>query len=195
MIQAKETGERELQREMGSSAQAERFYNRQMMSALNEIMIALIQRQEMVFVATADAQGNCDCSPRFGEEGFVTVIDEKTLAYPELRGNGVFASLGNIRENPHIGLVFLDFFKTTVGLHVNGQAHSYLMSELPQSMRASLEQQTTMANIERWVVITVDEAYIHCAKHVPLLEKKEKPIDWGTDDPQAKATDFFVKPE
>jgi predicted pyridoxine 5'-phosphate oxidase superfamily flavin-nucleotide-binding protein len=57
----------------------------------------------MVFVATADANGNCDCSPRFGISGFVIILDDKTLAYPEYRGNGVFASLGNIIDNPHIG--------------------------------------------------------------------------------------------
>ena len=32
------------------------------------------------------------------------------------------ASLGNITENPHIGLVLVDFFETTVGLHLNGSA-------------------------------------------------------------------------
>ncbi|MEO2016517.1 MAG: hypothetical protein ABGZ53_19335 [Fuerstiella sp.] len=45
--------------------------------------------------------------------------------------------------------------------------------------------------VECWVVITVDEAYIHCSKHVPLLEKKDKLIMWGTDDPLAKPDDYF----
>lgn len=115
-------GERELQQKYGSQQRAERFYDRQVQDHLTEKMQSLIRRQEMVFVATADAQGNCDCSPRFGKPGFVTVIDEKTVAYPEFRGNGVLASLGNIHENPHIGLVFVDFLETTVGLHVNGSA-------------------------------------------------------------------------
>ncbi len=115
-------GERELQQKYGSQQRAERFYDRQVQDHLKEKMNSLIRRQEKVFVATADAQGNCDCSPRFGKPGFVTVIDEKTVAYPEFRGNGVLASLGNIHENPHIGLVFVDFLETTVGLHVNGSA-------------------------------------------------------------------------
>jgi len=157
-------------------------------------MINLIQHQEMFFVATADVAGNCDCSPRFGKSGFINVIDATTLAYPELRGNGVFASLGNILDNPHVGLVFLDFFDTTVGLHVNGAANSYQTNELPQSLAEGLVENDPAKTgvVERWVVVTVEEAYIHCSKHVPRLEKMQKPIDWGTDDPRAKSNDYFV---
>ena len=105
-------GERILQTEMGSSERACQFYDRQMRSSLTEKMASLIRRQEMVFVAAADASGNCDCSPRFGNAGFVLVLDEATLAWPEYRGNGVYASLGNILENPHVGLVFHPLLKT-----------------------------------------------------------------------------------
>ena len=142
-------------------------------------MIDLIRRQEMVFVATADANGNCDCFPRFGTSGFVIILDDKTLAYPEYRGNGVFASLDNIIENPYIGLVFLDFFRTTVGLHVNGMAANYGNQELPLILASYLDQElpTVDSRVEQWVVITVDEAYIHCSKHVPRLKKRTKQSD------------------
>ena len=63
----------------------------------------------MFFLATADGHGECDVSFRAGEAGFVHVLDEKILVYPEYRGNGVMASLGNITENPHAGLLFIDF--------------------------------------------------------------------------------------
>ena len=189
-----ETGERRIQRELGSSDRADRFYEYQMARSLNPAMIELIQRQEMVFVATADTGGNCDCSPRFGEPGFVHVVDSTTLVYPEYRGNGVFASLGNILENPHVGLVFLDFFQTTVGLHVNGKAESYPPDELPKSLALDLLHPGSKQRIlERWVVITVDEAYIHCSKHVPLLRKLNKKIEWGTDDPKAKSSHYFAE--
>lgn len=164
-----------------------------MRDRLSDRMVDHIRRQEMVFVATADADGNCDCSPRFGNTGFVLVLDDKTLAYPEYRGNGVFASVGNILENPHIGLVFVDFFDTTVGLHVNGAAAVHPAAELPPTLASYLEKNTSAPGppVERWVVITVDEAYIHCSKHVPLLEKKGKTIKWGTDDPIAKSDAYF----
>jgi len=188
-------GEQKIQAQQQSRARAERFYRRQMRTSLSERMVRLIGQQEMVFVATADMDGNCDCSPRFGGAGFVLVLDDRTLAYPEYRGNGVFASLGNILENPHVGLVFLDFFDTTVGLHVNGSADSYVPSELPSSLLAYLEKEQPKIDsaVERWVVITVDEAYIHCSKHVPSLEKKGKAIRWGTDDREAKSDDYFLR--
>lgn len=194
---AQDTGERRVQREMGSCERARRFHDRHMSDSLNATMIELIERQEMVFVATADADGNCDCSPRFGKRGFVRVVDGRTLTYPEYRGNGVFASLGNILENPHVGLVFLDFFDTTVGLHVNGRAQSYSVEALPASLLEGLSSAELEHSrlIERWVVINVEEAYIHCSKHVPLLKKLDKPIDWGTDDPVAKSNDYFKENE
>ncbi len=186
-------GEREVQAQLESQVRAQRFYKRQMRDRLSEKMVALIRRQEMMFVATADAHGNCDCSPRFGKAAFVLVLDDKTLAYPEYRGNGVFASLGNIRENPHVGLVFVDFFDTTVGLHVNGAAHSYLSTGLPPTLVSYFHSESLPLDsaVECWVVITVDEAYIHCSKHVPLLEKKDKLIMWGTDDLLAKSDAYF----
>lgn len=188
-----DSGECRVQIEMDSSDRAQQFYERQMRDSLSQSMASLIRRQEMVFIATADSRGNCDCSPRFGNAGFVLVLDDVTLAYPEYRGNGVYASLGNMLENPHIGLVFLDVFDTTVGLHVNGEARSYSVSGIPDVLRNFLEENNPplATAVERWVVTTVEEAYIHCSKHVPLLAKTDKQIDWGTDDPTAKSSDFF----
>ena len=189
-------GERELQRTWGSEERALRFYDRQVRDHLTEKMQTLIQRQEMVFVSTADAKGNCDCSPRFGQPGFVEIVSPTRIAYPEFRGNGVFASLGNISENPHIGLVFVDFLATTVGLHVNGTARIRSPDEATTSLESSDYGDSSRGSLlERWVVIDVEEAYIHCAKHVPRLQKLEKRIRWGTDDPKAKSDHFFLSDE
>ena len=115
-------GEHTLQRRYGSQDRARRFYRQQLLDRLNEQMVAFIGRQEMVWIATADGHGECDCSFRAGPPGFVQVLDAWTLRYPEYRGNGVMASLGNILENPHVGLVFLDFDRERIGLHINGTA-------------------------------------------------------------------------
>ena len=186
-------GEKEIQEQQGSTKRSKRFYNHQMQDFLNDKMIALIEHQEMVFIATSDAKGNCDCSPRFGEKGFVSVLNKETLAYPDYRGNGVFASLGNIQENPHIGMVFVDFFDSTVGLHVNGRADSYRNSDIPEKFKNQIEElsNNTEILIERWVIIKIDEAYIHCSKHIPKLKKSDKIIKWGTDNKKAKFVDFF----
>ena len=123
-------GEHDLQERYGTRARAEAFYQKQMLSYLNPQMRTFIARQEMFFLATADGHGECDVSFRAGEAGFVHVLSEKILVYPEYRGNGVLASLGNIAENPHAGLLFVDFLRDKVGLHVNGAARILSNEEL-----------------------------------------------------------------
>ncbi len=189
-------GEHQAQEKFGTTRRALVFYNKQMLNYLNPVMREFIARQEMVFIATADAHGECDCSVRAGLPGFVHVFDEKTLAYPEYRGNGVMASVGNLLENPHIGMIFIDFFQSTVGLHVNGEARVVDNEDLlarsdvtPEMIKAT---KTTGGRCpERWILVKVEEAYIHCSKHVPLLKKQDKEIYWGTDDENRKGGDYF----
>jgi hypothetical protein len=94
----------ELQERYCTRARAEAFYSKQILCYLNPQMRSFIARQEMFFLATADLHGECDVSFRAGEAGFVHVLGERLLGYPEYRGNGVMASLANITENPHAGL-------------------------------------------------------------------------------------------
>lgn len=188
-------GEHALQHRYGTEARAKAFYREQVAAELNEAMRSLIGRMEMAFVSTADAEGNCDCSFRAGPRGFVRVLDGHTLAYPEYRGNGVMASQGNISENGHVGLLFVDFLDSTVGLHVNGRARIVEGEELA-ALRNGAHTPTALEaadgpDPERWVLVEVDEAYIHCSKHVPLLVKQEKAIVWGTDDARLKGGDYF----
>ena len=82
---------------------------------------AFIQRCPMVFVATADADGKPDCSYKGGLPGFVRVLDENTLVFPDYDGNGMYRSWGNLVVNPHIGLLFIDFDNQS-RLRVNGAA-------------------------------------------------------------------------
>jgi predicted pyridoxine 5'-phosphate oxidase superfamily flavin-nucleotide-binding protein len=135
----------------------------------------------MVFIATADAHGECDASFRAGPPGFVRVLDDRTLMYPEYKGNGVMASLGNISENGHVGMVFTDFFHTGVGLHVNGRA-TIVEDEAVEAFAPMLARMAGVEQLhdtvadkkktpERWVVVDVVEAYIHCSKHIPILAK------------------------
>jgi predicted pyridoxine 5'-phosphate oxidase superfamily flavin-nucleotide-binding protein len=171
-----------------------------MLDRLNPAMRRFIASQEMVFVATADGRGECDCSFRAGPPGFVCVLDEQTLAYPEYRGNGVYASLGNITENAHAALLFVDFFRDTIGLHVNGRAaivpnEAFLLrTDLPKELYQAAGTQNGRRP-ERWVLVHVEEAYIHCAKHIPLLTKLPKDIPWGTDDTLKKGGDYFAAKE
>jgi predicted pyridoxine 5'-phosphate oxidase superfamily flavin-nucleotide-binding protein len=176
-------GEHELQSRYQTQDRARRFYRQQVLDRLNQRMVEFIGRQEMVWIATADAHGECDCSFRAGPPGFVQVLDDRTVWYPEYRGNGVMASLGNIAENPHVGLVFLDFDQERIGLHVNGTARIVEGGGPVDGVRP---------RVERWVEVQVQEAYIHCRKHLPhLVRVNGQGRDWGTDDARAKGGDYF----
>jgi uncharacterized protein len=108
-----------------------------MLEHMNPAMRAFIGRQEMMFVATADGRGHAHSSFRAGHAGFVKILDERTLAYPEYRGNGVMSSLGNLAENPHVGLTFIDFQTDRIGLHVNGRARIVENDELRGMLKRS----------------------------------------------------------
>lgn len=70
---------------------------------------AFIEARDMFFLATADAEGRPQSSYKGGEPGFVRVLDEKTLAFPNYDGNGMYLSMGNLLVNPEVGMLFIDF--------------------------------------------------------------------------------------
>ena len=189
--------EERIQDERDSLNRAKRFYDKQVKDRLTPEMQEFIRRQPMMFVATADTSGACDCSPRFGAPGFVRMVDPKTLAYPEFRGNGVFASLGNIAENPAIGLLFVDFLKTSVGLHVNGKADRRDPDDGPVTLDLVTQNYGTSGGrlVEQWVFVSIEEAYIHCSKHVPRFQPVPRNISWGTDDATLKSDQYFLTPK
>jgi predicted pyridoxine 5'-phosphate oxidase superfamily flavin-nucleotide-binding protein len=184
-------GERLLQNAYGTRDRAERFYRDQVLDRLNPEMIEFVGRMEMAFIGTADAGGECDSSLRAGSPGFLHVLDERRITYPEYRGNGVLASLGNISENPHVALLMIDFVRDLIGLHVNGRAaiveDAVLRQERPD-LPAAVERGRTP---ERWVVVQVEEAYLHCRKHIPRMQPVSREREWGTDDVRRKGGDYF----
>ncbi len=114
-------GMRRLQDLRETRALADRLEKVTMRAAFTAEDQAFIQRCRMFFLATADAQGQPDCSYKGGLPGFVRVLDEHTLAIPDYDGNGQYRSLGNVLVNPQVGLLFVDF-ETPKRLRVNGTA-------------------------------------------------------------------------
>jgi predicted pyridoxine 5'-phosphate oxidase superfamily flavin-nucleotide-binding protein len=186
-------GERELQARLGTTERAEQFYRNQLARELTPVMREFIGRMEMAFIATSDADGECDCSFRAGPPGFIRVLDDATIAYPEYRGNGVLASLGNMLVNPHIGIFLVDFTRDLIGLHVNGEA-SIVPDARMRELDLDLGQPDQAGPSRRpvqWVLVHVTEAYIHCSKHIPLLVPQSRVRHWGTDNPRHKGGDYF----
>ncbi|MEU9110657.1 pyridoxamine 5'-phosphate oxidase family protein [Streptomyces sp. NPDC048483] len=188
-------GEHLVQQRLGTTERADRFYGDQVLDHLNVRMQEFVARQEMFFLATADRHGECDSTFRAGPPGFVQVLDERTLAYPEYRGNGVMASIGNISENPRLGILMIDFARDRIGLHINGRARVVLDEEMRAGRPDLPVDPIPGRRAQLWVTVEVEEAYIHCAKHIPHLQKvpaRERGARaWGTDDFKRKGGDFF----
>ncbi|NUQ98047.1 MAG: pyridoxamine 5-phosphate oxidase [Streptomyces sp.] len=194
-----------MQRELDTLDRADRFYDEQVLDRLNPRMQEFVARQEMFFLATADRHGECDNTFRAGPPGFLGVLDEATLAYPEYRGNGVMASLGNIRENPHVGLLMIDFSQDRIGLHVNGRAQLVPDEAMRRRYPHLPVDPVPGRRPQMWVEVEVEEAYIHCSKHIPRLVKAPLRQNangsgdtaangeqaWGTDDVKRKGGDYF----
>jgi predicted pyridoxine 5'-phosphate oxidase superfamily flavin-nucleotide-binding protein len=117
----------------GSRRLQDRFDTRRLADRLDERFLqraeiddadrAFIERMDMFFLATADAEGHPQCSYKGGEPGFVRVLDATAIAFPNYDGNGMYLSMGNLAVNPHVGLLFVDFTAQRPSrLRVNGVA-------------------------------------------------------------------------
>lgn len=126
---------------------------------LDENSRAFIEAAPFVVLATSDADGNLDCSPRGDCAGFVRVKDEKTLLIPDRRGNNRIDSLKNIIENPHIALLF---FVPNVNetFRVNGTAQISVAPDLLQQFAVDGKTPKTV------LIITVQEAFVQCSRAV-----------------------------
>ena len=80
-----------------------------------------IEARDIFFIATSDANGQPQSSYKGGDPGFVRVVDPHTIAFPVYDGNGMFLTIGNVTENPLVGLLFIDFANGS-RLRVNGEA-------------------------------------------------------------------------
>jgi len=180
-------GEHLLQARYGSRPRAERFYRDQMLDRLTPQMVEFLGRQTQMVVATADAAGHADASVRFGQPGFLAVLTERQLAWPELRGNGVMTTLGNLVVNPWAHLMFLDEDER-IGLHLRGPARIVEAGSMAREHPEVTSRPMPGRAPDRWVVLDLESSYIHCRKHFP---RTDAPIDWGTDDARAKGGDYF----
>jgi uncharacterized protein len=116
-------GSRRFQDRFDTRRLADRIEERLMRSTIGDEERAFIERMDMFFLATADADGRPQCSYKGGDPGFVRVLDDRTLAFPSYDGNGMFLSIGNVTVNPHVGLLFVDFrARRPTRLRLNGVA-------------------------------------------------------------------------
>jgi PPOX class probable FMN-dependent enzyme len=116
-----------------------------------------IAHSPFLAMATSDATGLPDCSPRGDYPGFVKVLDERTLAIPDRPGNKMADSFRNLAENDGIGLMFVIPGVREV-LRVNGRAYPTDEPDVLARMR------TEGKEAELALVVEVAEAFFHCGR-------------------------------
>ena len=112
---------RELQDQFDSRKMADRLNEVIVKKSFDEDAINFINAVDMFFLSTIDHNNRPTVSYKGGDPGFVKVIDETTLAFPSFDGNGMFMSMGNIKQNNKIGMLFISFEKPH-RLRVHGEA-------------------------------------------------------------------------
>ena len=101
-------GNRQFQEKFGTRNLADKMAKRtsETLGANEREMIAAAN---MFFLATCDDRGLPTCSYKGGDPGFIRVLDEATIAFPNYDGNGKYQSMGNLLQNPNVGILFVDF--------------------------------------------------------------------------------------
>lgn len=116
-----------------------------------------IRRSPFLTIGTQNREGRADVSPRGDPAGFVTVLDDRTLAIPDRPGNNRLDTLSNILANPNVGILFMvPGFDDT--LRVNGTASLSTDPKILQAMAVN-DRVPVLA-----IVVTVSEVFLHCAK-------------------------------
>ena len=95
-----------------------------------------IEAAPMFFLATADREGQPQCSYKGGAPGFVQILAPMELCFPSYDGNGMFLSFGNVLENPHIQMLFIDFEQPN-RIRVSGRATITEDADLLASYRST----------------------------------------------------------
>jgi uncharacterized protein len=143
---------------------------KKLFSALDDAAIDFIRRSPFLVLATADAQGNEDASPKGDGPGFVAVEDARTLLIPERKGNRLMFSLRNILANPQVGIIFL-VPGTDETFRVNGTAT--LTDDPDLLVRLTARGAPALLAIR----VTVRECFFHCAKAF-IRSQLWKPESW-----------------
>jgi len=155
---------------------------------LDKTVKTFIQQSPMLVMATSNADGSCDASPKGGTSGFVKVLDDSHLLVPDVAGNRLFQSYLNINENPHVGLVFfIPGVRETA--RVNGRVRIVDSEEL-QQLQISLEVSNPDDNskVLQGLLVEVEESYGHCPRALAFSDFWD---EGNMQTNRAKAPRFF----
>ncbi len=122
----------------------------------------VIERADMFFLATCDHRGLPTCSYKGGDPGFVRVLDEHWLAFPNYDGNGKYQSMGNLLKNSNVGMLFIDFERQR-RLRLQGVA----------SIQEDDELVAMYPGAQFIVRVEVTEVYDNCPRYIHKYQRVE----------------------
>ncbi len=132
---------------------------------IGESQKEFIEKADMFFLATCDHRGLPTCSYKGGDPGFVRVLDERWLAFPNYDGNGKFQSMGNLLKNPNVGMLFVDF-EGQQRLRLQGIAtildDDELLSQYPEA--------------QFMIRVQATEVYTNCPRYVHKYQLVERSV-------------------
>jgi uncharacterized protein len=126
-------------------------------AALDPLSIQFIERTTFLTIATVGADGRVDVSPRGGPSGFVRVLENGSIAIPDLNGNNLLDTLRAIVETGKVGMMFVHPGRDET-LRVNGDAYISVDPELLDGFTAELKTPKCA------IIVHPVEVFIHCAK-------------------------------
>jgi uncharacterized protein len=124
---------------------------------IDDLSRRFIAHAPFVFIATSGDGGMLDVSPKGDPAGFVTVLDERTLAIPDRPGNRRLDTFRNLLHNPQIGLIFV-IPGVTYTLRISGKAIIVRDSSLRESMAVNGKPP------EHVLIVGVEHVLSHCPK-------------------------------
>lgn len=156
-------GQRQLQDQFDSRRIADRLAEHTYRSALTEGDRTFIESASMFFLATADPDGNPDCSYKGGDPGFVRVLSANEIAWPDYEGNGQFRSLGNVAVHPPAALLFIDW-ASPKRLRLHGHARlcfdDPLLAEMPGGQLV--------------VRVIIERVFPNCPRYIHSMQEKAR---------------------
>ncbi|MET0212742.1 MAG: pyridoxamine 5'-phosphate oxidase family protein [Vicinamibacterales bacterium] len=118
---------------------------------------AFIAQSPFLLLASSDANGRCDVSPKGDAPGFVQVLDDRRLVIPERPGNKRLDGMLNLLANPHVGLIFMVPGREET-LRVNGKAWITRDPELLERCVAQGKVPLVAIGVE------IEQCFLHCPK-------------------------------
>lgn len=135
---------------------------------VDERVRAFLATTRSVFLATASAVGQPYIQHRGGPEGFIKVLDEKTLGFADYAGNRQYISMGNASENPRAQLFFIDYVLRQ-RIKIWGELE-FVEDDANLIARVTPPESTEhryRGRVERAVVFRITAWDVNCPQHIP----------------------------